>query len=209
MSRPAALLRLAALGVCAIALSGCISLLPKSKPSQLYRFGDTPATTAPAATSAGRTIGVTRAVGLFQREAAGDRLLTVTGDQTAYIAGARWVAPAQVLFDQAVLNAFDVSAGPVRLVSRGEQIRATYGLRLDVRNFETRYEAGPEAAPVIVVRVRASLVKDLAVAGERLFEARVPATENRQGPIVTAYDQALDQVLGELTPWVNAQVRGG
>ena len=34
-----ALLRLALVGLCAVALSGCISLLPKSKPAQLYRFG--------------------------------------------------------------------------------------------------------------------------------------------------------------------------
>ena len=34
-----ALLRLAAMAACAVALSGCISLLPKNKPAQLYRFG--------------------------------------------------------------------------------------------------------------------------------------------------------------------------
>ena len=36
-------------GVCAVALSGCISLLPKSKPAQLYRFSQAPAATEAAA----------------------------------------------------------------------------------------------------------------------------------------------------------------
>ncbi len=46
MIRP--LLRLAVFGACALALTGCsISLLPKGKPAQLYRFG-IPAAAAPA-----------------------------------------------------------------------------------------------------------------------------------------------------------------
>lgn len=208
LSRPAALLRLAAAAGCALALSGCISLLPKTKPATLYRFGQTPAaSTAP--TPANRTVGVFRAVGLFQREAASDRLLTVTGSQTAYIAAARWVAPAQNLFDEAVLRAFDDAPGQVRLVSRGEQVRSAYALRLDVRNFEAHYDNGPEAAPAVLVRVRALLTRnqDSAVMGEQIFEARIPASENRVSAIVAAYDQALTQVLGQLVAWTNQTAR--
>ncbi|RAK52860.1 ABC-type transport auxiliary lipoprotein family protein [Phenylobacterium deserti] len=214
LSRPAALLRVAAAAGMALALSGCISLLPKSKPSLLYRFGQTPvaaaSTPAPAASAgAQRSVGVFRAMGLFQREAASDRMLTVTGSRTAYIAGARWVAPAQNLFDEAVLRAFDDASGQVRLVSRGEQVRSAYALRLDVRNFEAHYENGPEAAPTVLVRVRALMTRntDSAVMGEQIFEARVPAAENRVGAIVDAYDQALSQVLGQLVGWTNQTAR--
>ena len=104
MIRP--LLRLAVVGACALALSGCISLLPKSKPAQLYRFGAAPAA-APAATP--HAIAVFRTNGSFQGEAADDRILTVTGGKAAYIAESRWVAPADVLFNEAVANAFDAS----------------------------------------------------------------------------------------------------
>lgn len=205
MIRTPALLRLTAAGACALALSGCISLLPKTKPAHLYTFGTSPAAKVQAV-PAGRSIGVFRASGLFQRESAGDRLLGITGDKAAYIAETRWVAPASVLFEQAVAAAFDAAPGKVRLVARGEPGVSTYTLRLDVRNFETRYDAGPDAAPTVVIRVRAILVgdKDKGVAGEQLLEARVRAGDNKVAAIVSAYDKALDEVLGKLVSWTEA-----
>jgi cholesterol transport system auxiliary component len=195
-------LRLLVVGACALSLSGCISLLPKTKPAQLYRFGQTVGADAGPAPAAGR-VGVFRANGTFQREAAGDRMLTITGDKVAYIARARWVAPATVLFDEAVLSAFDAAPGKVRLVARGEAAKSAYVLRLDVRNFETHYDSGPDAAPNIVIRVRAVLSRsqDSGLVGEKIFEARVRAGDNRVGAISQAYDKALAEILGGLVGW--------
>lgn len=196
--RPSALTRIAAAGLLAISLSGCISLLPKTKPSQLYRFGLAPSAAGPAE---GRTIAVFRTSEYFQREASGDRLLTMTGSHAAYIAQARWVAPAEVLFEEAVTNAFEAAPGRVRLVSRGEPQKADLALRLDVRNFETRYDGD---APVVFVRVRALLVRDHAPVAEQIFEAQAPADRNRVTAIVAAYNQALGKVLGDIVTWTNA-----
>jgi cholesterol transport system auxiliary component len=208
MIRPTALLRLAVLGLCGLALSGCLGgLLGGGKPAQLYRFGQIP-TAAPQAAPAAGGVGVFRATSLFQREAAGDRILAITGGQAQYIAESRWVAPANVLWDQAVLAAFDAAPGRVRLISRGEPGRADYTLRLDVRNFETRYEAGPEAAPTVVVRARAVLARDRAenLGPEQIFESRVPAASNRVSSIVAAYDRAVGDVLGQVVRWTESQV---
>jgi cholesterol transport system auxiliary component len=210
---PTALLRLAAVGACALMLSGCISLLPKSKPAQLYRFGQVRApaaagSTAPSAAPSAAPVGVFRASGVFQQESSGDRILTVTGEHAAYIAQTRWVAPASVLFDAAVLNAFDAHAGRARLVSRGENASSDYALRIDVRDFETRYESGAKAAPTVVVRLRAVLTRSQnnAVVGEQLFEARVPAGNNRVEAIVGAYDKALTEVLAKLVAWTDGSL---
>jgi len=193
-----ALLRLAVVGACAVALSGCISLLPKSKPAQLYRFGPVPAAAgAPARAGA---VSVFRTNGSFAGEAADDRILTVSGGKAAYIAESRWVAPAVVLFDEAVGQAFDAS--PIRLIARGQQGRSAYALRLDVRNFEARYAGGSDAAPTVVVRVHAALSRsDQTIVGEQIFEASVPAADNRVGAIVAAYDRAVQDVLGKLVAW--------
>lgn len=199
-----ALLRLAVLGAAAVALSGCISLLPKSKPAQLYRFGPVPASGAPADQARQAAVAVLRANGSFPGEAADDRILTLDGGKAAYIAQTRWVAPAQVLFDQAVGQAFDAS--PIRLIARGQQGRFAYVLRLDVRNFEARYTAGPGAAPTVVVRVHAALSKaDQSVVGEQIFEASVPAGANRVSAIVDAYDRAVGDVLSKLVAWTEAK----
>jgi cholesterol transport system auxiliary component len=200
MIRP--LLRLAATGACALALSGCISLLPKSKPAQLYRFGAAPAAAAPAP-AAPNAVAVFRTNGSFQGEAADDRILTVTGGKAAYIAESRWVAPAEILFNEAVANAFDAS--PVRLIARGQQGRFAYALRTDVRSFETRYDHGANAAPTIVVRLHAALTRtDQSSVGEQDFEARVPAADNRVGEIVAAYSKAVADVVGKLVTWTES-----
>ncbi len=199
MIRP--LLRLAALGACALALSGCISLLPKSKPAQLYRFGAAPAAApAPAKPNA---VAVFRTNGSFQGESSDDRILTITGGKAAYIAESRWVAPAEILFNEAVANAFDGS--PIRLIARGQQGRFAYALRTDVRSFEVRYDQGANAAPTIVVRLHAALTKtDQSSVGEQDFEARVPAADNRVGEIVAAYNKAVTDVVGKLVTWTEA-----
>lgn len=202
MSRSPALLRLAVVGASALALTACVSLLPKSKPADLYRFGQTPA--GEAATAAPGTVGVLRASATFQRESAGDRLMTVTGEQVAYVAETRWVAPAATLWDQAVLAAFDADPGRAKIVSRGEPATAPYILRLDVRNFEARYDHGAKAAPTVVVRVRAAMTgRDRGSIDEKVFEKQVTAADNRVSAIVPAYDKAVADVLKEIVAWTN------
>jgi cholesterol transport system auxiliary component len=207
MTRARALFRLAAVGCAALLLSGCISLLPKSKPAQLYRFGQSAAAAAPATGPLSRSVAVFRTNTRFAEEASDDRILTVTGGRAAYIAESRWVAPASVLFEEAVSNAFDAAKGPVRLIERGQQGKADYALRLEVRTFEARY-SNPDAAPTVVVRLYAALSRpDLASAGERMFEAHVPAADNRVGAIVDAFDKATGDVIGQLVTWTEATAK--
>lgn len=194
-------LRIVTAGAFALALGGCISLLPKSKPVQLYRFA-----TAGAEKSVvphPNAIAVFRTNGSFQSEAADDRILTVSGGKAAYLAQSRWVAPAELLFEEAVAQAFDTSA--VRLIARGQQGRSAYALRLDVRNFEARYDAGPKAAPTVVVRLHVALTRsDQTRVGEQDFEAKVRASDNRVGEIVGAYTRAVGEVIGKLIAWTEA-----
>ncbi|HEY5106061.1 MAG TPA: ABC-type transport auxiliary lipoprotein family protein [Caulobacteraceae bacterium] len=184
--------------------SACISLFPKETPAQLYRFGAAPPAAAPA--PAGPRFAVLDPSVAFDREAAGDAILTVTGDQAAYIKGARWVSSASTLFESALENAFFADGGPARLMARGEVGHADYALHLDVREFDARYDHGSDAAPEIVVRVHAGLTRleGRSLAGERIFEARIAASDNRAGAIAQAFDQAVGKVLGELVAWVDA-----
>lgn len=207
MMRSPALLRLLAVGATSLALSACVSLLPKSKPAHLYRFGQPVSADSVAAPTG--TVGVFRTNATFQREAAGDRLLTITGGKAAYVAETRWVAPAAVLWDEAVVAAFDADDGPVRLIARGEPASAAYVLRLDVRNFEAHYDQGPKAPPLVVVRVRAAMTgaSDRGLVGEKLFEKRIRAGDNRVSAIVPAYDRAVSEVLAEVVAWTNANAK--
>jgi cholesterol transport system auxiliary component len=176
-------------------MGGCISVFPKATPVQMYRFGETAG--APAAQAAVASTAVLKGPIAFPPATGGDRILTTTGAENAYIGGARWVAPASSLFDEALLKAFDAPGAP-RLVARGEALAAPSALRLDVRTFEARYPG-----PTVHVQVRASLIRtaDRSLIGERMFDAEVPAADNRQTAIVAAFDQAVGQVLTSLRDW--------
>src|SRR5690606_35505105 len=71
----------------------------------------------------------------FPEAVEGDRLLGVTGTETAYIAGARWVSPAADLYMESLENAFAAQATRVRLIGRRELTRSGRSLDVDVRAF--------------------------------------------------------------------------
>jgi len=189
------------LALVAVGLSGCVSLFPKSDPSQLYRFEATVAQRPEGQPQ----VGVLKLTSGFVRAAAGDRILTVnSGGEVAYIAQTRWVSPASVLFDEEVSESFH-SAGRARLVSRGEVTKAAFALKLDVTEFEAVYDQGSKAAPQIVVTIRGVLTnsQNRSIVGDRLFTAKIRAGDNRVGAIVPAFNQALSQTLTEVVTWVD------
>lgn len=204
-TRPVSVIaRLAALAAMA-ALAGCISLFPKTAPSQLYRFD----ANIGAPTASGPPVAIRQGATDFDPASGGDRILTVTGDQVAYIQDARWAIPASELFQQALERGLNAPGGPTRLVDIGESGQAKYRLRLQVTHFETRYLAGAAAAPTVFVSGRATLDRqdNGALVAEHPFEASVAASDNRVGPIVEAYDAAVSKVVGDLAAWV-AQTAG-
>lgn len=199
---------LAPLLLVAMTLGGCISLFPKTKPSQLYSFGASATPVASAATVGSRFTMRLAPIG-FPVPAAADRILTMNGEEAAYVSGGRWVTAAANLFETAVVQTFDSRGTAARLVARGELVPTNYVLKLDVRRFEARYDQGAAAAPTVLVEVYAALddPTDATRDRERIFVERVPAGDNRMGAIVAAYDQAVGKACAELVDWVNT--RGG
>lgn len=202
-----ALMRGAIVATLPIVLAACVTLLPKSQPAQLYRFG---ADQAASPSSAARLFSVRLTPVTFERASASDQILTIEGDRTAYIGGARWVTSATSLFEAAVDQAFDDHKGAARLLARGETTRADYALKLDVRRFEAGYNNGQGAAPTITVEVYAALdnLADPNADREHTFRANVPADDNRVGAIVRAFDKAVGSVLGDLATWTDAKGAG-
>lgn len=196
--------RVLAVTALTLSLSACISVFPKTKPATMYRFGEADVSVPKG--PPGAMFGVLKSPSAFTRAAAGDRILTSTNGEVAYIADARWVSPAFVLFEEATARAFENDPGRARLIGRGEVAKAELVLRLEVRTFEADYLNGPKAAPEVVVRVRGVLNRsqDRALVGDQVFEARVKAADNRVSAIASAYDQAVAKVLGEVVTWVNA-----
>lgn len=209
MNTPRLALAITAIAFCSTPLGGCITVFPKSPQASLYRFEPDPAP-KPSATRPASITTVALGEETFRSEEAGDRLAIIEGGRLAYVADARWAAPAEILFVDAVVETFDAQASATRLVRRGGMAASPFLLGLQVDRFEAVRPAADGAPPTVVVRFRALLIrtKDRALVGERTFESSTPAKANRLSAIVPAYDAALSTTLETLTAWVDDEVAG-
>jgi cholesterol transport system auxiliary component len=205
-------LGLAAALAAAAALSGCVSLFPKAEPVTMYKLAAAPRPGPPSPLPDGATISILLGPIAFTRPAAGDRILTTNGLETAYVGGARWVAPASVMFQEDLAAVFDQRPG-MSLATRGEAVAADYTMRIEVRTFEAEYNAPslsgkgkkpPELnAPNVVVEARVTLLdlKHKAVVSEKTFRETKFAGDNRVTAIVRAFDDATGLVMNEIADW--------
>ncbi|MBA4805337.1 MAG: membrane integrity-associated transporter subunit PqiC [Brevundimonas sp.] len=202
-----ALTRTAVAAAALAALGGC-SLLSSPEPVRLYRFGAAPTAEVGASGAPAGQVAVAMGRPEFAQAARDDRILGVTGTDAAYIAGARWVASADVLFSDALEDAFAAGAQRVRLIGPRELTRSSQTLDVDVRTFEARYPA-PETAPTvtIVARVRLLDSRERTVAAERIFAVEEPAAANRVGAIVEAFDAATRNLNGQIVAWTDQNAR--
>ena len=200
---------LAALGMVAIGLSGCVTLFPKAKPVQLYHLG-LEAQAGAQATSKGAGVPVLQSTLQFNRDIAGDRLLTRQGDQAAYVADARWTMPASLMFEQSLANAFMLGSGDARLLSAKDPVTAKLVLRLDVRALEVRYGEGSRRSPVAAVMI-SGLLADAdrrSIVSQSTFDCQVPAKTNRVQSLVSALNQAVADCQSQIVTWTDQTAAG-
>ena len=191
-----------AIAASAALTSGC-ALLSSPEPVQTYRFGGAAAAVAAAPVDAPVQVLLRRIE--FPQATEGDKILGVTGAETAYIKGARWVSDARDLYTASLESAFAAQSSRVRLIGPREMTPATKALALDVRAFEARY-ATPGTAPTAVVTVRARMLTmpDRDVSAERVFTVEQAATANRVSAIVDAFDIATRDVNAQIVAWTDA-----
>jgi len=185
-----------------LGLCSCVTLFPKTKPIQLYTFGQLP----PPQHLSKRpdAVGVVLGAVTMPNAVVGDQILTLNGQQAAYIAGARWVIPAGLMIQGDAERAFEARSQRVRLLHRGDLGAAAALLHLDIGDFEARYDT-PGSAPTVVVSVRATLTRPVGpLIAEQTFTSRQTADDNRIAPIATAFDKATIDVLGQVVDWTDA-----
>ncbi|RZJ18602.1 MAG: hypothetical protein EON91_04545 [Brevundimonas sp.] len=196
----------------ALSLGAC-ALLSTPDPVQMYRFGAQMDAPAPAGdTPAPLLVSIRRIE--FPDASKDARILGVTGTETAYIGGARWVSPAETLFDDSLNAAFAARPDQVRVLDRREPGTTPLVLRVTVSSFEARYLDGKDAAPTVVITARAQLrntPERERGAGpirpedgrtvERVFSVTQPAGENRVSAIVQAFDVATRDINTRIVDW--------
>lgn len=199
--RPSGYLSAAVAGLAALSLSAC-ALLSSPDPIQMYRFGG--AVQALPADPIASPVQVTLRRVEFPESTSGDRLLGVTGTETSYIGGARWVSPAADLYTESLEVAFAAQARRVRLIGPRELTRGDSSLDIDVRTFETRYDTpGGVPSVVIAARTRLMALPERTVEVERTFTVVQPARANTVTAIVEAYDLATRDLNSQIVAWTD------
>lgn len=193
-------------GICiaaALMISGCVSLLPEaSSAPSIYRLS-----MPPAAVDANANAPVIRvATPAASRALSGaDIVVSPDGTRLAFAQGAEWAETIPRLLQNAALSAMAQNPN-IRTVTPPTVARANYALELHVRNFEGNFDRGENSAPIVIVRITATLtdLTNRSVVGNKEFMANVRASERRVSSIVAAQDDAARQVMDALSLWVDS-----
>ena len=193
-------------GLCALSVSACVSLLPESEPVSVYRLS----APEPANFAGEDWVIVEIDTPNAPRGLAGDHIAILhDGVSLAYIQDARWISPAPQLVQALMIdtiNAEDRHLAPTRA---DDGVRADYELRLDLQEFEAVYDRGPDTAPLVRVRLSARLVAEQGrrFAGARVVTVEVRAHANRTTAIVAAFDEAASGASREIADWTAERTR--
>jgi cholesterol transport system auxiliary component len=194
----------------AVGLTGCVNVLPKVKPVQLYRFGyhpdllDKKDSDSASSVAANGPTPLMLGVISFPPASSGDQVMTTENNEVSYVAQARWASSAQSLFTAAVSEGFARSDDTVMLVPRGPTA-ADYRLDISVRRFEANYSHG---RPTVYIGVDARILRlsDRSVLAQRYISATESVRKNDMTLISQGFDQATTEVVAGLISFVDANL---
>jgi cholesterol transport system auxiliary component len=195
-------------------VTGCAGNLLKSDlpAPETFRLAVSAASTTGDVAAATATVPLALAVARPRAATAldTDRIAVLAaGSRFDYYSGARWAEAAPQMLQQNLVGA--LAAGGMFAAVYAAPARAPVELLLDVelRRFEavspgSDASAGP--APVVHVQAQASLVDTRRGVRVTSFvsEAAVPASDNRLGAVVAAFERANAQVVQDISARVQA-----
>ncbi|QOW19155.1 membrane integrity-associated transporter subunit PqiC [Lysobacter ciconiae] len=119
--------------------------------------------------------------------------------------GASWARIPTDMLEGAILRTLEDSGRIAAVARQGSGMSAQYRLMLEVRRFESDYDA-PAAPPTVVIEVNAKLlhIASQRVVASRTFLQQAPTATTSIEDVVQAFDQALHAVTGEIVGWVLA-----
>ena len=184
-------------------LAGCSSLLgPKETPSIFAP--DLAITADPAWPSATWALGTVRPTAARILDGTRIAVSPVPGELQVY-KGAMWARTPPEMLEETVLRMLEDSGKIPSVARQGSGIGAEYRLVMDIRHFESRYDAGG-STPAAVIEVNAKLlhVPDQSVAGSRTFRQSQPAGGSDVALVADAFGQALGTLSREVAGWTLA-----
>ena len=192
----------------AIALSGCVSLLPDAAPADvIYRLGVIKQGVPQSPSAKVIRIDRPRASASFQGK---DIIVSPDGRRLASAAQAKWAESIPDMVQGSFVNLLGQRAGLVGVIP-SSGARTDTRVHLTIKSFEARFDQGEAAAPNAVVHYSVTLsnASDRKLLGTYDIKKTVRSSDIRVSTIVEAMDKANQQALNSIADWLETpEVRG-
>ena len=122
-----------------------------------------------------------------------------------YYGNAAWPDQLPEIIQGLVVSAFESNGRIEQVVRDTDGIRTDYLLKIDIRDFEARYDQ-PEGAPTAAIAFQVILVdrKDRSFAAHLSIKKESAATQNTVDAAIEAMDRALSAALADIVTWTLA-----
>lgn len=179
-------------------LAGCVSALVTRPPPNTYDL--TGPRDLPKVGSGGRAQVLIPAPTALQILAT-QRIVVSRGSLMAYYPDAQYPDTLPNVLQARIIETFELSKQAHAVGRPGEGLSIDYQLLTDIRTFNVVVDGSGMVADV---EISARLMNDRngRVVDFKVFRARVPVTADTAPAAVAGLNQALDQVLVDLTSWV-------
>ena len=184
--------------VAAVALSGCVSLLPKPPPpGAIYslRAGDvTPVGGDP------KPVVISVSEPSAPRSVAGADVVWRKGAEIAFMEGAAWDGTAPDLLQDMLIDIIDRRGAVRTAVRSGGGVRADTDVRWDVLTFEV-LEDGSKQEAVIVIAAKLIDLRTRTLIDDERFEAHAPISTRSGRAAAAAMERAARDASLKIADW--------
>lgn len=185
----------------AVALAGCVSVLPDAQPPSA-RYLIEPVAYDGAATAVEWTLGVEDPMATRVYDTPKIALLREPG-RVEYFARGEWADRAPRLVQAAIVRSFENSGRILGVGDRTMLPVSTYVLQTDIRGLQADYRGG---APTAHFSIYARLTNGRGkVYAARLFEHRAQADADSVPAVAAALDDTVAAAIAELVEWTVAE----
>lgn len=185
----------------ALALGGCVSLLPETSPPK-PRYHIEP---VEASALQGETVDWSLIVEDPRATKVYDTVriaVSTSPGKIEYFAGAEWADRAPRLFQTALVQTFEDSGRILAVGDRSALPLADIVLQTDIRKLELNTQGGRSATVSIYARLTDG--RSRIVAAKR-FDATAVAASDGADHVIAAFDEAFEALIPELVAWTYAQ----
>jgi cholesterol transport system auxiliary component len=201
MSRPAGRSsRRLVTGLLLTGLAGCSGWFGGSAPAHLYRV--TPASTYPP-NLPHRSVQLLIDLPLAPAGLDTSRIaLSRSAISIDYFADSEWADRVPLLVQTALVQSFDNSKAVNAIDRESASLRADFLLNPEISHFEAVYDS-PNGAPEAWVSINVRLVNPAGrgIVAQASFEHRRRASANNMPAIISAFDDALGEVMKAIVVW--------